>query len=212
MDYFDRERMRENHYSWYEGSNLFAPSTNNGCEGFNSYIKKYFNQKRVGMSIFVNKIVELFKQASIKHVAIRPKYESSWFELSEKCSFIKDHVLANGMREFWFDNYCVPSENLTGDAVFDPACVNTKMIFTASRTTEFRALYNRFAFVTVGSSIKSFKDIFCTCLTFVKKRGCSDVFFVLKRIKLLNLVDLPLTAPKKKRQAKERNTDQCCWI
>ena len=62
---------------------------------------------------------------------------------------------------------------------------------------ELQKSNKRITFVTSKIKINSYKDIFCTCRHFLKLKACIHVFTILQANNQLDIIELPLTTPRK---------------
>ncbi len=203
MKYLNNERMILEQSCWYEGADLFAPSTNNGCEGFNSYLKKYFEFKRLDVKRFIHEVIEFLHLCSLKEFSFKPIYESEWINSSEDLTLVKSVQNTHGEIIFWFDDYRNTENKMDNAFVFNVIDITMDKILNSVRTTEFKNLHLKFPRVTLKSDPKNIREFACSCIVFVKKKRCSHVFFILKKLKLLHYINLPLKGPKKRGRPKK---------
>lgn len=182
------KRFVDSNSNWYESFDIFNPSTNNCLEGFNLTIKKsYFNWCRLEIVEFVETSFKIIENALLTP----PHLGKILYESPERIHANWNFKLIKSTLQ---KNFYLVSASI------QPYDFSLENFFENFETFDsFYDFYSKIIFITTSTNIESYKDLYCSCFLFSKKKKCSHMFNFLKDKNLLSLVELNVLNSKKSR-------------
>lgn len=185
--------------TWYEGNNLFAPSTNNSLENFNRILKdKYFNWKKNDLLQLIKNFEIVLNDLSLAYVNNHPNFVKKMYDENEfyETNDFDFKLIHKGVNE---NKYLVIKNDtkLSEEQLMD--IKNSVINNDINDFKTFERFIKEFIVLTVSSNLESFKEISCTCFTFLKRKACKHILRYLKENKKEDLVDLVLMKVNNKR-------------
>lgn len=195
------DKFLQNHIlfnsTWYEGVNVHFPSTNNALERFNLTIKdKYAGWEQKCLFNFIDiskKMLDDQTKSLDTNSMININYND--VHTTFKYHFIFVEETEN------YNSYLVTK--LPPFSTEEPLLIRkAKEAYLWHSISEMKEFYYKYPIIKAKSEILTYFDFYCTCYSFLKDKKCQHVYVFLKDKNKLNIVELDLLYPKKKRGRK----------
>ena len=173
--------------SWYEGYAIFSPSTNNALERFNLTLKRtYSDRQRLSVTEYIRRIREILENETLKLKTKPP--------CLDRMAYGSPDVLNTEGLE-------VEELDSTFDAVRYIVYRASKC--PTSRLSEIRIAICQMQFESLSAMQDAFdnvhvvhckrdlnchRDLFCSCIAFVKHKACADIATVLNQLHKSHLI------------------------
>lgn len=194
----------EDSFSWFEGFSIFAPSTNNALERFNRTIKdKYVNWNRSNLTDFIRVAKEIIcDQANISNQkALFNPFSSMEYDKAEYMNISGFNLKLLDSQDNKQRYATIPLEELGND--------NSNILLSLKTSSfeslaQMRAILDKYSIVSVEIPLNSYKNVTCSCYTFLKHKRCSHVYKYLADQKKLDIVEVTLLRAKAKRGRRKK--------
>ena len=154
------EDIWKRNINWYEGCSIFCPSTNNALERFNRTIKeRYMAWKKSNIIEFIGLAAEILADvAKIKEPSLESK---NYDEFSLRDGDMLDLVYPVDSHD-GISRFIVTSGNT--DACGLETLKEGLIKGSFDSFDSFRGFYSNISILTVLSPLKSWLDVFCSCM------------------------------------------------
>jgi len=193
-DYIKKEYFIKNR-NWYEGFNVFAPSTNNCIESFNRTLKRrYLKYSKKPLLVFMELILNIFEDSlsSKKQIFDKMQYYEASLVTTEHTTFIFDLLQTDSKSKIYYIN----DKNISQETKVN---ISGKLFGCFKTFNEFKDFYKANTFLIVDHELLSYENIRCTCRFFLKTKKCVHIYLYLKKSNNLSIIDQSLVSKKKSR-------------
>lgn len=193
--------------NWFEGFQIFAPSTNNCLESFNKTIKsRYLKYKQQTIASFFPKVCEIFNDSDLTKIPIMDKIRYNEPALiAQDSEFIFNEIITFSTETVFLITPRMPEDSVV-EQIKD-------LIYGNFRTfTSFKFFYENNLFLTVDTTIQSFTNVRCSCYHFLKQKKCIHVYNYLKKQNLTHLININLLSAKRSRGRPKKIKKNTCLV
>lgn len=190
---FEKNYTAESNRNWFEGYDLFSPSTNNCVERFNRTIKsRYAGYTKFNLLRFIDVETRIVKDCNADAPSlIKMKYnEPNLIHVPEKYTFYP-LVTNQSKRVLVFDTIARTDSEI--------ARIRAQFNSNSFNFDGFKKFYETLVYLTVKEPLNHWKCVYCSCRNFVKDKKCMHVFLYLKQIKRTDLININLLITRKAR-------------
>lgn len=182
---FEQNRILNNNL-WYEGSQIWASSTNNGLESLNGKIKtNYLNRQIVQVNDFIKIAYKIFDDFKYDETIDKPKYTFESMFTDYKV-ILEEDVIIDGVEK---QVTCFVLKDYEGPGL---SSISFNEIQNFRNFNQMIAHYKTYIFVTNNKQLNSIYDIHCFCKSFLKSTQCQHVYHVICNKQRSELIDIPL--------------------